>query len=157
VDDLDETSKIIRSTIYALGRRGTDGDTGLRTRLVAETGRASAILGFSPALRMTGLLDTLVADDIADQLIAVLREALANAARHAHATAVNVSAEATATRLRLLVTDNGCGIDPTHTGRSGLANLHTRATELGGTLTLTPRRPTGTTLEWTVPLPADNG
>ncbi|WP_247204509.1 hypothetical protein [Streptomyces sp. AgN23] len=37
---------------------------------------------------MTGLLDTRVADDIADQLLAVLREALANAARHAHATAV---------------------------------------------------------------------
>ncbi|WP_028799107.1 GAF domain-containing protein [Streptomyces sp. 142MFCol3.1] len=157
VDDLDETIKIIRSTIYALGRRGTDRDTGLRTRLVAETGRASAVLGFSPALRMTGLLDTLVADDIADQLIAVLREALTNAARHAHATAVDVSAEATTTHLRLRVTDNGRGIDPAHTRRSGLANLHTRATELGGTLTLIPHRPTGTTLEWTVPLPADNG
>jgi signal transduction histidine kinase len=155
VDDLDETIKIIRSTIYALGRRGADGDTGLRTRLVAETGRASAVLGFSPALRMTGLLDTLVAGDIADHLLAVLREALTNTARHAHATAVDIVAEATATRLRLLVTDNGRGIDPTRTRRSGLANLHTRATELGGTLTLAPRRPTGTTLEWTVPLPAD--
>ncbi|KND26260.1 sensor histidine kinase [Streptomyces acidiscabies] len=63
--------------------------------------------------------------------------------------------EVTATRLRLLVTDNGCG--PTRTRRSGPTNLHTRATELGGTLTRTPRRPTGTILEWTVPLPADNG
>ncbi|MEU5893918.1 sensor histidine kinase [Streptomyces sp. NPDC047461] len=154
VDDLDETIKIIRSTIYALGRRGTDGDTGLRTRLVAETGRASAVLGFSAALRMTGLLDTLVADDIADQLIAVLREALTHTARHAHATTVNVTAEATATHLRLRISDDGRGIDPTRTRRSGLTNLHTRATELGGTLTLTPRRPTGTTLEWTVPLSA---
>lgn len=156
VDDLDETIKIIRSTIYALGRRGADGDTGLRTRLVAETGRASAVLGFSPALRMTGLLDTLVADDIADQLLAVLREALTNTARHAHATAVDVAAEATVTHLRLRVTDNGRGIDPARTRRSGLANLHTRAEELGGTLALAPRRPTGTTLEWTVPLPTGN-
>ncbi|WP_405655039.1 GAF domain-containing protein [Streptomyces sp. NBC_00019] len=157
VDDLDETIKIIRSTIYALGRRGTDRDTGLRTRLVAETGRASAVLGFSPALRMTGLLDTQVADDIADHLIAVLREALTNTARHAHATAVDVSVEVTIARLRLRVTDNGLGIDPARTRRSGLANLHTRAAELGGTLTLAPHRPTGTTLEWTVPLLADNG
>jgi hypothetical protein len=131
---------VIRSTIYALGRRGADGDTGLRTRLVAETGRASAVLGFSPALRMTGLLDTLVADNIADHLLAVLREALTNTARHAHATAVDIAAEATATRLTLLVTDNGRGIDPTRTRSSGLATLHTRATELGGTLTLTPHR-----------------
>ncbi|WP_443062020.1 MerR family transcriptional regulator [Streptomyces sp. NBC_00490] len=29
--------------------------------------------------------------------------------------------------------------------------------DLGGTLTLVPHRPTGTTLEWTVPLLADNG
>ncbi|MEU5894213.1 GAF domain-containing protein [Streptomyces sp. NPDC047461] len=157
VDDLDETIKIIRSTVYALGRRGTDGGTGLRTRLVAETGRASAILGFSPALRMTGLLDTLVADDVADQLIAVLREALTNIARHAHATSVDVAAEATVAHLRLRVTDDGRGIDPIRTRRSGLANLHTRAADLGGTLTLAPHRPTGTTLEWTVPLLADNG
>ena len=157
VDDLDETIKIIRSTIYALGRRDTGEDTGLRTRLVAETGRASAILGFSPALRMTGLLDTLVADDIADQLLAVLREALSNTAQHARATAVDVAAEATVTHLRLRITDNGRGIDPARTRRSGLANLRTRATELGGTLTLTPHRPTGTTLEWTVPLPTGNG
>nr|WSY53836.1 GAF domain-containing sensor histidine kinase [Streptomyces sp. NBC_00886] len=157
VDDLDETIKMIRSTIYALGRRAAAGDTGLRARLVAETAQASTILGFSPALRMSGLLDTQVADDIADQLLAVLREALTNAARHAQATAVDVSAEATATHLTLQVTDNGRGIDPTHTRRSGLANLHTRATELGGALTLAPRRPTGTILEWTVPLPAGSG
>jgi signal transduction histidine kinase len=157
VDDLDDTIKIIRSTIYALGQRGDTVDTGLRTRMVAETGQAAEALGFAPALRMTGLLDTLVADDVAGHLLAVLREALANAARHARATAVDVTAEATATHLRLRVADNGRGIDPARTRRSGLANLHTRAAELGGTLTLAPNQPTGTTLDWTVPLPAANG
>ncbi|WP_051834052.1 ATP-binding protein [Streptomyces sp. NRRL S-646] len=97
----------------------------------------------------------MVADDIADQLPAVLREALTNTARHAHATAVD--AEATATRPPLRVADNGRSIDPARTRCGGLANLHARAVEPGGTLTLTPRRPTGTVLEWTVPLPADNG
>ncbi|MFF7642929.1 ATP-binding protein [Streptomyces canus] len=61
---------------------------------------------------MTGLLDPLVADDVADHLLTVLREALANAARHAHSTAVDITAEATATHLRLRVADNGRGIDP---------------------------------------------
>ncbi|WP_369223271.1 GAF domain-containing protein [Streptomyces sp. R39] len=157
VDNLDDTIKIIRSTIYALGQRDSTGRTRLRSRLVAETGEAAATLGFTPALRMTGLLDTRVADDIADQLLAVLREALANAARHAQATAVDVTVEATATQLVLRVSDNGRGIDPARTRRSGLANLRTRATELGGTLTIAPHRPTGTTLDWAAPLPTDQG
>lgn len=87
----------------------------------------------------------------------MLREALANAARHAHATTVDVMAEATATHLMLRVSDNGRGIDPARTRRSGLANLRTRATELGGTLTIAPHRPTGTTLDWAAPLPAEQG
>ncbi|WP_123967598.1 sensor histidine kinase [Streptomyces sp. TLI_185] len=99
----------------------------------------------------------MVADDIADQLLAALREALTNTARHAHATAVDVAAEATVTRPPLRVADDGRGIDPARTRSGGLANFHARAVEPGGTLTLTPRRPTGTVLEWTVPLPADNG
>ncbi|MGW0885430.1 GAF domain-containing protein [Streptomyces sp. NPDC002671] len=58
VDNLDDTIKIIRSTIYALrehdrSRRGS----GLRAQLVAATERATESLGFAPALRMTGLLD----------------------------------------------------------------------------------------------------
>ncbi|MGW7407143.1 GAF domain-containing protein [Streptomyces sp. NPDC054833] len=157
VDDLDGTIGIIRSTIYALGQRDSTGHTPLRTRLVAEIGEAAATLSFTPALGMTGLLDTRVADDIADQLLAVLREALADAARHTHATAVDVTVEATATHLRLRVCDNGRGVDPARARRSGLAALRIRATELGGTLTVDRHRPTGTTLDWTVPLPADKG
>ena len=79
------------------------------------------------------------------------------AGEQGQAARLDVAAEATVTHLRLRVTDDGRGIDPTRARRSGLANLHARATELGGTLTLTPRRPTGTTLEWTVPLPAGDG
>ncbi|MCX5247113.1 ATP-binding protein [Streptomyces sp. NBC_00201] len=81
--------------------------------------------------------------------MAVLREALTNAARHAHATAVDVAAEATATHLRLRVTDDGRGIDPARTRRGGLADLHTRAAELGGTLTPVPPAP-----PWSGPSPS---
>jgi len=155
VDDLDDTIKVVRSTIYALRESDRSGATGLRARLVAQVGQAAETLGFTPALRMSGLLDTDVPDDHREQLLAVLREALSNAARHAHATAVEVTAEATANALRLRVTDNGRGLDPTATRRSGLANIRTRAENLGGTFTLTPNQPTGTALEWTVPLHVD--
>ncbi|MDF3140315.1 MULTISPECIES: sensor histidine kinase [unclassified Streptomyces] len=154
VDDLDDTIKTVRTTIYALRERDrSDGRGGLRAKLLAETDQATDTLGFSPALRMTGLLDTDVPDGHAEHLLAVLRETLSNTARHAHATAVEVTAETDGTRLGLRVADNGRGIDPAVTRRSGLDNLRQRATDLGGSLTLTPNQPTGTIVEWTVPLP----
>ncbi|MCX4987201.1 MULTISPECIES: GAF domain-containing protein [unclassified Streptomyces] len=156
VDDLDDTIKVVRSTIYALRESDRAGATGLRARLVTEVGHAAETLGFAPALRMSGLLDTDVSDEQRDHLLAVVREALSNAARHAHATAVEVTAEATPTTLRLRVADNGRGIGPDATRRSGLGNLRTRAENLGGACALTANEPSGTVLEWTVPLrPAD--
>ncbi|WP_328224338.1 MULTISPECIES: sensor histidine kinase [unclassified Streptomyces] len=155
VDDLDDTIKTVRGTIYALHERDrTDSRGGLRAKLLAETDQAAAVLGFAPALRMTGLLDTDVPAGHAEHLLAVLRETLSNAARHAHATAVEVTAETDGSRLRLRVADNGTGIDPAVTRRSGLDNLRRRATDLGGSFTLTPNQPTGALVDWTVPLPA---
>lgn len=101
---------------------------------------------------MSGLLDTDVSDEQREHVVAVLREALSNTARHADATAVEVTAEATATTLRLRVADNGRGIGPGITRRSGLGNIGTRAEQLGGDCALTPNKPSGTVLEWTVPL-----
>ncbi|MFF2200396.1 GAF domain-containing protein [Streptomyces sp. NPDC058145] len=153
VDDLDDTIKIIRSTIYALrerdqARRGS----GLRAQLVAATERAIESLGFAPALRMTGLLDTVVSAEQGEQLLAVLGEALSNAARHAHATSVDVGVEVTDAALRLRVADNGRGIDPAVTRRSGLVNLRRRAEEMDGTFALSANEPSGTVVEWAVPL-----
>ncbi|WP_416069367.1 GAF domain-containing sensor histidine kinase [Streptomyces alfalfae] len=158
VDDLDDTIKTVRGTIYALRERDrSDGRGGLRAKLLAETDRAAAVLGFAPALRMTGLLDTDVPAEHGGHLLAVLREALSNAARHAHATAVEVTAETDGRRLRLRVADNGTGIDPATDRRSGLDNLRRRATDLGGGFTVGPNGPAGTVVEWTVPLPAQGG
>jgi signal transduction histidine kinase len=156
VDDLDDTIKIIRSTVYALQQRAPAENTGLRSRLVTETGQATDALGLTPALRMTGPLDTVIPQDIAGHLIAVLREALADAAGHDHVTVVDVTVEASATHLRLRIADNGRGVDPVHARGSGPAGLRTRATELGGTFTIAAGQPAGTVLEWTVPLPADD-
>ncbi|MEV4227401.1 GAF domain-containing sensor histidine kinase [Streptomyces bobili] len=154
VDDLDDTIKVIRSTIFGLQHRDRPSHgTGLRSRLTALADETTTTLGFAPALRMTGLLDTDVPARHAEHLLAVLREALSNTARHAHATAVEITAEATDRLLRLTVADNGRGLSPEVTRRSGLANLRTRAEELGGSFNLTSCEPSGTLLEWTVPLP----
>ncbi|MDH6522252.1 GAF domain-containing sensor histidine kinase [Streptomyces sp. SAI-090] len=154
IDDMDDTIKTIRSTIFGLRtptRTGTP--HGLRARLVAEADQAAALLGFAPALRMTGLLDTDVPAPLADDAIAAVREALSNAARHAHTTAVDLTADASEGRLTVRVADNGRGLDPAVTRRSGLDNMSERAHAHGGQLTITANTPTGTVVEWTAPLP----
>ncbi|MGW4072481.1 sensor histidine kinase [Streptomyces asiaticus] len=152
VDDLDDTIKVIRSTIYSLGEQERSRSEGLRARLVGAMEWAAEALGFAPALRMTGLLDTNVPAGHAEHMLAVAGEALSNAARHAQATAVDVSVEVTDTALRLKVADNGHGLDPAVTRRSGLANLQQRAEELGGSFSLRPNEPSGTVVEWAAPL-----
>jgi two-component system, NarL family, sensor histidine kinase DevS len=155
VDDLDDTIKVIRSTIYGLRESDRSLAGGLRAKLVAAADRAAGALGFAPALRMTGLLDTDVPGEYAEHLLAVLGEALSNAARHAGATAVDVTVEVTGPTLRLKVADNGRGIDPTVTRRSGLANLRKRAEVLSGTFDVAAGKGKGrgTVLTWAVPLP----
>ncbi|MFE6485651.1 GAF domain-containing protein [Streptomyces sp. NPDC057757] len=157
VDDLDDTIKIIRSTIFGLRTHGGGGreSDGLRGR-VSEAVRASATsLGFAPALRIEGLVETDVPGDIADHAVAVLGEALSNAVRHSGARAVDVRLQCARGELTLTVTDDGCGV-PGDVGRSGLKNIEERALTLGGTLTLGERpEGGGTRLVWRVPVGAD--
>ena len=69
-------------------------------------------------------------------MLAALREALSNAARHAGATQVDVTVDVDADgMLTVQVTDNGTGI-PADGRRSGLRNLASRAEKLGGELRL---------------------
>jgi signal transduction histidine kinase len=152
VDDLDDTIRQVRSTVFALQATGEDEPT-LRSRLYGVVEDATESLGFAPAVRLDGLLDTVVDDTTGDHLTAVLREALSNAARHAHARRVDVSVVA-GVDLVLRVADDGVGI-PATGRRSGLANMASRAKSLGGEFDARPGETGGTVLEWRVPLRSD--
>ncbi|MGW3128942.1 sensor histidine kinase [Streptomyces sp. NPDC001076] len=154
VDDLDETIKIIRSTIFGLRTREGGAGTGLRARAVGVVGEAAPALGFAPSVRMEGLIDTDVPKEIADHAVAVLSEALTNVARHARADRAEVVLATDGRELVLTVRDNGVGIPPDGR-RSGLRNMAERAAELGGRLDWDcPGEPGGggTTLVWRVPV-----
>ncbi|WP_233617321.1 GAF domain-containing sensor histidine kinase [Actinomadura sp. WAC 06369] len=151
VDDLDATMRQIRSTIYAL--QTPSGDGTFRGRLHAVIDAAAESLGFPPSVRLDGALDTLVDDETADHAVAVLREALSNAARHARAGAVQVTVHA-GEKLTLRVEDDGVGMTGTER-RSGLDNLRGRAERCGGAFAVRPRAGGGTELEWTAPLDGD--
>jgi signal transduction histidine kinase len=151
IDALDETIRDIRSAIFSLQSRGEAGPPPMRGRILAVAEEMADSLGYPPGLRMAGQLDTRVPGPIAEQLLAALREALANVAKHAKATRVDVAVEA-GTDLVLTVRDDGVGLAAV-TRRSGLANLAERAAELGGTLRAATAEGGGTELEWRVPLP----
>jgi PAS domain S-box-containing protein len=93
-------------------------------------------------------------DAAANTLLQIAREALANVVRHARATNVEVCLSYAPAGVTLRVTDNGRGFDPMVVraeGHFGLINLHQRAEELGGILTLTSVPGAGTRLVASLP------
>jgi signal transduction histidine kinase len=149
VDALDETIREIRTSIFALQTRQQAPPPGLRARILQVVDEMTGVLGFPPGLILEGLLDD-VPEDVGEHLLGVLREALANAARHSGATKVDVRVRAAA-ELWLTVRDNGSGIKA-NGRRSGLSNLDQRALGLGGSFQVAPAAGGGTELVWRVPL-----
>ncbi len=148
VDDLDQSIKDIRGTIYAL-QTPIDATGGLRQRLLRTAEEVTAGSEVRLDLRVQGPVDTTVPSEVADHATAVLREAVANVVRHAGATTVGVTIAA-GDRFRIEVVDDGVGIDPGGR-RSGLANMAARAADLGGRFSAEPTG-AGTRLTWDVPL-----
>jgi signal transduction histidine kinase len=151
VDDIDETIRQTRTSIFQLrGPLGPETAT-VRARLLAIADEVSGLLGFAPRLRFVGPVDSLVGESVAEDLTAVLREALTNVARHARATQIEVDVAVNTHELSLTVVDKGVGIADSQR-RSGLANLRERARQHGGALVIASPQSEGTRLQWTVPL-----
>jgi signal transduction histidine kinase len=150
VDDLDLTVKHIRTAIFGLEQDRIDTD-GLRNRVLSLVHEAAGPLGFEPRVLLDGPLDTGVDAHVAAELLASLREALSNVARHARAARVEVEVLVGAD-VCLLVVDDGIGPPDESAPRGkGLANMAARAKRLGGELVLRAGEASGTVLEWRVP------
>jgi signal transduction histidine kinase len=154
VDDLDETIRQIRSTIFALGS-ATGPRRGLRSEILSLAAESSGTLGFSPRVLLEGAIDTEVGPTVGQHLLAILREALINVARHANATAAEVRVAIEDGLLTATVTDNGSGPGSANRpGGRGLTNIGERAQKLGGSMNLSMGERGGTVLSWRVPLEA---
>jgi signal transduction histidine kinase len=149
VDDIDDTIRQIRTSIFEL--RGALGPqtVSLRSRLLDVAADLTQALGFSPRMGFTGPVDVVVPESLGDDVVAVVREALTNCARHAHAQHVEVEVTASTAELSIDVLDDGVGMGDA-VRRSGLANLRERAERHGGGLTTPDHK--GTHLRWTIPL-----
>ncbi|MDO9497708.1 MAG: GAF domain-containing protein, partial [Nocardioides sp.] len=147
VDDLDATIRDIRRSIFALGSMDDAADVQAEVTRIVE--RAATTLKFRPTLRFVGPVRTRIRPEVVPDVLAVLGEALSNAARHAESTAVEVVLSVT-DDIRLLVRDNGRGV-PEGALESGLSNMRQRADRLGGQCLIESSPGRGTTVEWSVP------
>lgn len=191
---VDDSVRQIRSIVRSL--RDQDEDVGLVERLRRETSLARTSLGFAPSLvlsvdahdlsgagrevtdELIDAVDAAVDPGIADDAVAVVRESLANVARHARAASARVEVTFTGvlasgvlgghatplseppaerrSEVEVVCRDDGVGVDPGARRWSGTANMAERARRRGGFFSIGPARgeesDTGTCVRWRVPL-----
>jgi len=94
---------------------------------------------------------------IQGQIYLIGREAIVNALRHSEATSIEVEIEYLPRRIRLLVRDNGCGIEQKllNSGRDlhcGLLGMSERARDIGARFQIWSRPGAGTELKLSLPI-----
>lgn len=153
IDDIDRIIAEVRTIVFTLGSAGHRGALG--QELGDVMAQASRVLGFTPALRVVGPVESALSDEIRTEMVASMREALGNVARHAHATKTQVQVQLVEDHIVMSVTDNGIGPpEDAGAGRGGhgLANLKSRAAAFGGDCTLERRQDgRGAVLRWYAP------
>ncbi|MDR2252928.1 MAG: GAF domain-containing protein [Bifidobacteriaceae bacterium] len=172
LDSIDSTVREIRAIVSHL--RNPTADEPIAERLSHEASAARALLGFAPSLVLlldgtalasapgdaaNAAAEELLTSSLADDVVAVVREGLSNAGRHASASSATVTValeSPTAARpggVTVQVEDDGVGLPLKPTRRSGLANLADRAAARDGAFAAGPGRGgRGTKLEWSAPL-----
>ena len=151
VDELDATIREIRNAIFELGEVQESG--GLRSSVMVVLRSSEATMPYRIDASFDGPVDTVVSRELTEHLLAVLREALTNVARHADATETQVEIAIRDGECCLTVRDNGKGLVPGRGQGRGLTNMRARAEGLQGWMEVTSGEAgAGTVLRWQVPL-----
>jgi PAS domain S-box-containing protein len=146
VDALNRAIDELRGSIFSLR---DDSAEDLRTRVMRLIAEATNALGLTPVVRVENATKPL-SRPVANHLLATLREALSNVARHSEATEVEIHVVA-GPEVKLIVHDDGTGLPEQIPEGEGLKNMAARAVELGGEMAITEPTEGGLRIEWTVP------
>lgn len=149
LDRLENMVDTLRRAVFQL-RDSTSGRSVAR-EVTDAVAQASRLLPTAPSVTLAGPLE-LVTTEVLDDLVAVLREAMSNVARHAQATRVAVSVTVTDTEVVLAVDDDGIGFSGAPTGGFGILSFTERARRHAGSVSLGPGPVVGTTMTWRCPL-----
>jgi signal transduction histidine kinase len=100
----------------------------------------------------------LLMPELQEQIYWIAREALLNALRHSAASRIEVEIEYLARKLRVVVRDDGAGIDPESLQtrrhrRRGLASIQERAASIGAKVRVWSKCAEGTEVEIELPIP----
>ncbi len=154
IDAIDAAIKDIRSAIFALGSGDRRGVRRFRDRVLDVVAEVSDA-GHTPVrASFEGAVDNSIAGELADDLVAVVRELLTNIEKHAEARTVSLDIALTGGAVEVSVSDDGVGI-PDGVVRSGLANVVERARLRGGACDIVSSRDpgrSGTVIRWRAPL-----
>ncbi len=152
--NLDEAVTELRSMVDALASVPepiTSDD--LSRGLVAIMASMEPLLGHRPEFSCAVTCD--VSSRARKDIHSVIRESLANVAKHASANRTYVRVECDFDNLTVTVLDDGVGIGPTPSSGHGLANLRHRAESYGGTVVVKARSSrSGTRVSWRIPCSA---
>ncbi|CAN5168515.1 two-component system sensor histidine kinase [soil metagenome] len=152
---LDGAISQIRMVIFALAPPRADLRHAVRHRIIDLANEFAAGLLRPPSVSFAGPIELVVVDDLADDVVAVIRESLANVTKHSRAQNASVSVTVSNGCVAVEVIDDGVGMRAAPSGRrSGIANLEERALRRNGMLALDTEKD-GTRVRWSVPFAAD--
>lgn len=157
ISDIDDIIRQVRTSIFELG--SSEDDRGTRAALIALLRELNPVVGFDVHVTFDGPVDSAVPPEVADHLLATVREAVTNIGRHAQASEATVTVNVERDVCRLMVVDNGRGLGAddteahgTRAGGLGLVNMRRRAEKLHGSFEIGSAPNGGTELAWEVPL-----
>lgn len=153
VSAIDAAIVDIRSAIFTLTARRPSQAS--RYRILDAVTELGQQLPASPRVTLTGPIDLMITGQLVDDVVAVIREALANVVRHADAETVEVAVVATETDITVTVSDDGIGVPYRPAHSRGVANLSERAAAHGGTFDLEPLSSGGSRARWQAPLSSE--
>ncbi len=145
--ELDGVITQIHDTVFRLDDVLRRPDKTVRDRVLEVLTDLGSELGFATSTQFSGKLDVLESDELADDLVAALREGLKFVAQHAEASSVRVEVESDTERLSVVLACDGPGVLEQAISAE-LVTLTERAERHGGAAEVTATR-----LRWSVPLP----
>ena len=150
---VDDMFRTVRDLALGLRPSMLD-DFGLQAALEWHVRDFTRRYAIDAELRMDGDF-TALSDKHRTCVYRIVQEALTNCIRHAQAKTIRVDVSAGEGQLRVLVVDDGVGLDPARP-RSGLGlkGIDERVRELHGTMTISRQPGLGTTLAVQLPLPS---
>jgi signal transduction histidine kinase len=150
VVDIDASISHIRTVVFALAAQPTQRSATVRHAIIDLANEVAPRLARTPSVSFAGPVDLVITGPLADDVVAVVREALMNVVKHAKADSSSVELAVTDDEVQLRIADDGQGSRGS-TRRSGVSNLEQRALHRGGSLDFVSDD-TGTRLTWTVPI-----